>query len=673
MKKTLLLTIALLLSVATFAQDRSIILRETFDSTTMPSGWSTSDNSTDNWGISETNRAGGEANELKLSPNPQAVGFIRVITKSVDLTGLDKVTVSFRHYFQKKSMSAVIGIATSSNNGTTWSSAWTKTYSEEGVYSIVEEISTPDMGKNNVKFCIYYQGNTTNINAWYFDDFEVVVTENTDAKLESIDTPTFIAAGKNDITFTVQNNGLDNITSFEATYKINDVEVSETFTSDFAQFERQQFTFNEKAYLIPGDYNVEIEINSVNDTQDQNLTNNISNKDLTVALGGVRRIAMIEHFSSSTCASCMPLNLVMKELTDNNPGKFTYTKYVMNFPAQGDDYYTAEAGVRKNYYNVSGVPTMVLNGRDHTYLAVTQEEIDENYNSIAFVDIRGAFKLDGNNININIDVMPYTDLNNKRLFVTVNEKTTVENVEVVNGSNSEFHHIMMKMITGSQGETINLTEGTQQHFEYSYDMSTTFVEEINDLEVAVWIQDYETKEVYNSRFLYEYTEHPYPVENLTLNNINNDIEATWEAPSNGNPTGYNVFVNGDLTLENTSATSYTVENAEGYCSVEVVALYENDKESVGVIATQGLSVTDDKEMNITIYPNPAKDYVKVSTDNGQQTTVRIYNVMGMLVGMRLATSATNEIEINVSDYNPGIYFFNIQTENGSVTKKIIVE
>ena len=47
--------------------------------------------------------------------------------------------------------------------------------------------------------------------------------------------------------------------------------------------------------------------------------------------------------------------------------------------------------------------------------------------------------------------------------------------------------------------------------------------------------------------------------------------------------------------------------------------------------------------------------------------------MGMLVGTRLVTSETDEIEINVSDYNPGIYFFNIQTENGSVTKKIVVE
>ena len=34
---------------------------------------------------------------------------------------------------------------------------------------------------------------------------------------------------------------------------------------------------------------------------------------------------------------------------------------------------------------------------------------------------------------------------------------------------------------------------------------------------------------------------------------------------------------------------------------------------------------------------------------------------------------SNETEINVSDYNPGIYFFSIQTENGNVTKKIVVE
>ena len=80
-----------------------------------------------------------------------------------------------------------------------------------------------------------------------------------------------------------------------------------------------------------------------------------------------------------------------------------------------------------------------------------------------------------------------------------------------------------------------------------------------------------------------------------------------------------------------------------------------------------------EEKDITIYPNPAKDFVKVSTDNEQQTTVKIYNTLGMLVGTRLATSATNEIEINVSEYNPGIYFINISNEKYNVTKKIVIE
>ena len=378
---------------------------------------------------------------------------------------------------------------------------------------------------------------------------------------------------------------------------------------------------------------------------------------------------MIEHFSSATCASCMPLNGTMKQLTDNNPGKFTYTKYAMNFPSYGDDYYTAEGGVRKSYYNVSGVPTMVLNGKDHTYLAVTQEELDECYNSPAFVNIKGAFDIDGTTINIKVDVMSYINLENKRLFVTVNEKTTVENVEPINGSDSEFHHIMMKMLPGAQGETISLTEGSSQHFEYSYDMSQTHVEEMSDLEVSVWVQDYETKEIYNSHFMYEYTDHPYPVQNLQLNKDGNIVNVTWDAPVTGTPTGYNIYVNNELVDENADVTSYTINDVDMYCCIEVVALYADGRESVGVIAAHGLSVTENKDTNIAIYPNPARDFVKLSAISGQLSTVRVYNCLGMLVEEIEVNSS--EVEINTSGYNAGIYFINIQTKEGNVTKKII--
>ena len=78
-----------------------------------------------------------------------------------------------------------------------------------------------------------------------------------------------------------------------------------------------------------------------------------------------------------------------------------------------------------------------------------------------------------------------------------------------------------------------------------------------------------------------------------------------------------------------------------------------------------------EERNVNIYPNPARDFVRVSTVNGQQSTVKIYNTIGMLVDE--IEMSSDEIEINVTDYNPGIYFINIRNEELNMTKKIVVE
>ena len=96
-----------------------------------------------------------------------------------------------------------------------------------------------------------------------------------------------------------------------------------------------------------------------------------------------------------------------------------------------------------------------------------------------------------------------------------------------------------------------------------------------------------------------------------------------------------------------------------------VPVVELDGAGIGVVET----TTSENTFNI--YPNPAKDFVKVSTDNGQQTTVRIYNVLGMMIEEIEINS--NEIEINVSDYKSGIYFINISNEESNITKKIVVE
>ena len=671
MKKTLLLTIALLLSVTIFAQNRAVLLRETFDSASLPEGWTTSENCVDNWTISETNRAGGAANELKFNKDPKAIGASRIITPAVDLSGLSNVTISFRHFFDKKNMGALIGVATSSNNGQIWNVAWSKTYSETGQYNIIESIKTPDMGKENVIFCIYFQGSSNNINDWFFDDFEITSSVSIDAKAHSIDMNDVIPAGDNTISFSVQNTGSDTITSFEAKFKMNGVTIKETFETELAKHETKQFSFSKQITLSPNEYNSEIEITAVNGQEDQNTVNNIVNKNILVAMRKVQRMPMFEHFSSSTCNSCTTLERTMQELRDNNPGKYVYTKYVMNFPHPGDPYYNEEGGKRKNFYNVQGVPFMAYNGIGRSFNAVTQEELDEIYNTPAFIDIKGSFNIDGNNINIVADVMSYIDIDNVKVHVTVNEKTTTKNKTYDFGLD-EFHHVMMGMFPDADGSTTNFKTGERQRFEFSHDMSTTFVEEIKDLEVTLWIQDIDTREIFNSRYLHEYCEHPYPVQNLQMTNDENII-ISWEAPEQGSPIGYNVYVNNELVAEKINELSYTIENSANVYGIEVIAVYENNITSIGsmkqIILEENIIDIETND-NVSVYPNPVNDRLYIEAETEIEEVV-IYDVYGRVQNLRNLETQKLRNSIDLSNLKSGIYFVKINTEKGNIVKRII--
>ena len=683
MKKTLLLTIALFLSIAAFAQSRGIILNETFDSASLPEGWTTSEDAEENWIISQTNNAGGSANELQLSWWPVIYGSSRVMTAPVNLSGINEVVVSFSHYLDNQINEYTLSIATSTD-GNDWNTAWSQTYGVTGLYEVEQLISTPDMGNENVYFSIFYEGSSFTMNGWYFDNFQISTQENLDIELLSVDMTEMLNYGSHDVRFTVQNTGSTTIESVEATFKDffnNGNIVTETFEVNIESLEKQELTFTEKVYLAPGTYVMPIEIVSVNGTDDSNDGNNFIEKEINVGMGLTQKIPMIESFSSSTCGYCVEANIMMNEVLEANPGRYTYTKYPVNFPGTGDPYYFNEVAGRAGYYQVNAAPEFYLDGSLQEYNIVTQEALDESYNTPSFVNIRGTFNVDDNTINITADFMSYIKMENVRAFISVNEKTTTENAS--SNGETEFHHIMMKMLDSPTGNVVNINAGEYQRLEFTHDMSSTNVEEMNDLEVALWLQNYETGEIYNSYFAYENSEHAYPVQNLRSAIIGDCItlHIDWDAPEEGNPVGYNIYVNGELIEENFTGNSYTDVTIAGDLYddkhvhvAEVVAVYENGMTSVAAIAiidNDWTNVAETEDVNVMIYPNPAKDVVRLSTYNGQQTTVRIYNVLGMMI--EEIEIISNEIEINVSDYNPGIYFFNIQSEEFNVTKKIIVE
>ena len=677
MKKTLLLTIALLLNVTLFSQSVGTIVKETFDSEEMPEGWKITGGQAQNWSVSESNFCGGDPNEIKMNYTPIFYnGFTRLTSPMLDLTDVDSILVTFKHYVDiYTTYPSTIGIATSSTNGMNWTVCYEETFYSDGRHNISKVISGKDMNKNNVMVAIFYNGNSANLNAIYFDDVEITTIENINAKTASIDIPNSVDAGNTDITFSLQNLGTEKITSFEANYEVDGITYSQTFETEIDFIETKQFTFDQNVTLIPGNYEVKIDIVSVNGKDDKDATNNTLTKNINVALGSVQRLPMIEHFSSSTCSYCVDVDNSMNALTNDNPGKYTYVKYPLNFPAPGDPYNTEECNIKKEYYGVTAAPRVILNGENLGSSAVSQYQLDESYNTKSYVNIKGAFNIEDKTINIKADIMSYINLKNVKLFVCVNEKTTTGNV----GTNglTEFHHVMMKMLPDVNGKDIEMKAGEYQHYEFSYNMGSTFVEDMNDLEVAVWVQDIVTSEVFNSSFLYEYTEHKYPAQNLTMTENDDHITIAWEAPEKGEPTAYNLYFNNELVLNNTKEMSFNTTTAEDFYMAEVVALYD-DKKSVGIIKT---SVTEEEIIDTTnvisnyenrfnIYPNPVEDELTITTELRVEE-IAIYDIYGRQTMCQQVNETTSQQVVNVAGLNSGIYFVRITTEDGEIVKRFV--
>ena len=661
-----------------FAQTRISYISEHFNSDDLPTSWTFEGEGVDNWEIVKTHQAGGKPNEIKLYWSPSFEGVARMVSPALNLTGVTNIVVSFKAFLDNHSNGHKMGVATTSDDGNTWNLAWENYYSNEnqGQHSFVKIISTLDMGKENVKFCIFFEGNSGYMNGWYFDDIEIYTLDELNLGLMSVDMPEIIGTKDNEIPFTVKNTGEETIKSFTASYQIDDNDaIVETFEADLALLNVEQFSFQEKVDLTPGTHKLTVTILSVNGKEDI-ITDNVISSEINIAFKALQRNPMIEHFSSPTCAPCVFVNQDMARLTENHPGQYTYTKFPVDYPSTGDPYYTDECRERKKYYNVSAAPTLHLDGDFYGNTNISEQDFLKRREEAAYIELKGAFNVNENDstINITVDIMPFVNLYNKKLFVTVNEKTTTKNIGF-NGE-TEFHHIMMKMLPNHEGTTLDLIATELQHFEFSYDMNDTYMEELNDLEVAVWIQDYDNFVIYNSNYLYEYAEHPYPIQNLKLTNDDNTLSMTWEAPQQGNPVGYNIYINDTLIAEMHKELSYSTNEANGLTIVNVVALYENGMTSASVIDNIFVEINNENESisenttSLNIYPNPANDRLYIEAES-EINDVVVYDVYGRAQNLRISESQNLRISINVSELNAGIYFIKINTNEGNIVKQFI--
>lgn len=209
---------------------------------------------------------------------------------------------------------------------------------------------------------------------------------------------------------------------------------------------------------------------------------------------------LMEHFTSSTCGPCATINGYMNAVYESLKDTMTLVKYQMNWPGNGDPYYTAEGGVRLKYYGVGSVPEAYLNGvktRAIESAAAAKAAILKNAGGKVYYDLLiDTAAVDVNqHIHLTIKAKSVPGMDKVRLHTVVMENVTTKNV----GSNGEkeFHHVMMKMLPNAEGELVDMKPDTTYTFTYVYDMTKTNMEEVTDLKVACFLQG-ESGMVYQS-------------------------------------------------------------------------------------------------------------------------------------------------------------------------------
>ncbi|MFI5218043.1 MAG: T9SS type A sorting domain-containing protein [Bacteroidia bacterium] len=81
--------------------------------------------------------------------------------------------------------------------------------------------------------------------------------------------------------------------------------------------------------------------------------------------------------------------------------------------------------------------------------------------------------------------------------------------------------------------------------------------------------------------------------------------------------------------------------------------------------------TQNPQSDFTVYPNPASEFVVISSEFGEGDEIRITDVLGKTIFTKTIVSPISDFEFRISAFKAGVYFVTLSNEKESVTKKLV--
>jgi hypothetical protein len=242
-----------------------------------------------------------------------------------------------------------------------------------------------------------------------------------------------------------------------------------------------------------------------------------------MALGQAPKFVLFEHFTQASCGPCATQNPGFESnILNANLQTVKHIAYHTSWP--GIDEMNAanptEVADRVTYYNVSGVPNVVLQGnyKQGAPGAMTQADVNAVFSMGSPIKIEVTEVDNGatRDVTVTVKTVGNVPTGTYKLYTAVVEDPV--DYTTPPGSNGEIHfpNVFRKMYPNTAGESVTPAAiGSSVSFTYTYNVDPTWI--AAHVKVISFLQNTSTKEVLNVGTVAD------PIINYSLSNPNTEV------------------------------------------------------------------------------------------------------------------------------------------------------
>ena len=410
------------------------------------------------------------------------------------------------------------------------------------------------------------------------------------------------------------NNGAATITGADINYSVNGGTATTSTLTGLSIASGASATVTSATNWTPsatGTYDVKVWLSNLNGSNsDANTSNDTAMITVQVVAALTTRYPLFETFTSSTCPPCTPANVQMESVFDVNPGEYSSIKYQMSWPGTGDPYYTTEGGARRSFYGINSVPRVEIDGGwDSNGNNVTQAVFDQYQNVPAFVEMDATFSRFSKTVETTIEITPLADVTSNNLALFAVIYSHRDTANVKTNGETEFINVVKKMMPSSSGQSIS-----------SLTSGTTVTQTLS------------------------YT-----------------FNGNYVLPPNANsPANLNV--------------EHTVEDFENLGVIAWIQDMSTKEVFQSVDATYTIGQFENELASaLSIYPNPATDFITVEGNFEGKATVKLISLLGQEIqGFEGELSAGNSLRIPTEGLAKGTYLVVVSKEGTTHAEPVVV-